>query len=687
MKNKIFLLFILLAYLLLPAQELRFKWAAGFGSKDPDWMHSMVSDAQGNTYTTGWFQGRTDFDPDPVKTYFMTPSNRSIEMFVLKLNANGKLAWAVSIGLKSSSEGTSLTLDKAGNVTITGRFYGKADFDPDPLKTFELNSPSENNAFVMQLSKDGKFKWAVQMSHNIRLLSLCSDQNNNVIGAGLFSDSFAYPLGSNTNKHFSKGQNDVLLLKMDSAGNMLWFKQIGDIGYEHAKAVSSDSAGNLLLSGEFQYTCDMDPGAGQFVLQGYNNNNYLLKLDKNGAFLWAKALDIQIEYGYSDKHIAFDRKGDIYMSGFIFDTCDFDPDTLKTAILPALGQHDGFIMKMNADGGFLWVKGIGGNDSDVTIAEVFTICLDSNGNIYGTGRFSESVDFDPGSGTYKLLALGYLNTFLMKLDTAGNLQWAKAILGAGEGYAIGVSTAGEVYVSGEYGGTPDFDADPLKEFRLPSFGSNDFFVCKYGNCKSSSSVQNISTCGPATVNGIVYDSSGQFIQTISKADGCDSLLTLNLNIIKTDTGIFRRSNTLYARMRAPGISYQWIDCNAGNKLIPGAVDSMFTPSANGSYAVIIINNDCLDTSACMAVTGLGISDFTAGPAFTMYPNPLNEGHLTIETGLTNAVYVVFGSDGKCIQKGTIDAGLNRLSLNLAKGCYLFEVSDGIVFSRKFLLVN
>ena len=79
------------------------------------------------------------------------------------------------------------------------------------------------------------------------------------------------------------------------------------------------------------------------------------------------------------------------------------------------------------DGDFVWAKSMGGPYA-VSVATAITV--DASGNIYTTGGFSGTVDFDPGPGTFNLTAAGNRDIFLSKLDSAGNFLWVSNMGGS-----------------------------------------------------------------------------------------------------------------------------------------------------------------------------------------------------------------------------------------------------------------
>jgi hypothetical protein len=107
--------------------------------------------------------------------------------------------------------------------------------------------------------------------------------------------------------------------------------------------------------------------------------------------------------------------------------------------------------------------------------------------------------------------------------------------------------------------------------------------------------------------------------TYNDGNGNTSIQTQNVVITPIDNGIIQ-VDAITLSASASGASYQWINCNNGNVLIPGATAQSFTATANGNYAVIVTTANCSDTSACQAITTVGIDEIGAS-AIEVYPNP------------------------------------------------------------------
>jgi len=191
------------------------------------------------------------------------------------------------------------------------------------------------------------------------------------------------------------------------------------------------------------------------------------------ALQWAKAMG-----GYfSDigQSIALDGSGNVYTTGYFRGIADFDPGAGVTNLTSA-GSYDIFISKLDASGNFVWAKAIGGLTNDL----VFSIALDGSGNVYTTGSFEGTVDFDPAAGFYNLTSVGNADIFISKLDASGNFVWANAMGGTDmeNGYSIALDGSGNVYTTGVFAGTADFDPG-TGVANLTSAGFYDIFVAKY----------------------------------------------------------------------------------------------------------------------------------------------------------------------------------------------------------------
>src|SRR5205823_11879044 len=113
--------------------------------------------------------------------------------------------------------------------------------------------------------------------------------------------------------------------------------------------------------------------------------------------------------------------------------------------------------KFNSAGSLVWAHRAGGAGADAVRA----ITIDKPGNIYTTGQFSGTADFDPGAGSLNLIGTPNLaNTFVWNLNTSGNINYArmfKTASGFSEGTGIALNATGQVFVGGRFAGTVDLN--------------------------------------------------------------------------------------------------------------------------------------------------------------------------------------------------------------------------------------
>ncbi|MFT5859847.1 MAG: hypothetical protein ACI865_001953, partial [Flavobacteriaceae bacterium] len=180
------------------------------------------------------------------------------------------------------------------------------------------------------------------------------------------------------------------------------------------------------------------------------------------------------------------------------------------------------------------------------------------------------------------------------------------------------------------------------------------------------------------LNSTTYTSSiSSPTVTLTNAAGCDSIVTLDLTINSvSDNTTSLSSNTIQANNTIA--SYVWLNCDNNFAVIPGETNQSYTPSANGNYAVELIENGCMDTSACVAITTIGIIENDFGKDLLVFPNP-TDGNFSIDLGANYATVEVTISEskGKLIRSEKFgQQQVIKLSINEPNGVYLLTVLAG-----------
>jgi hypothetical protein len=194
------------------------------------------------------------------------------------------------------------------------------------------------------------------------------------------------------------------------------------------------------------------------------------------------------------------------------------------------------------------------------------------------------------------------------------------------------------------------------------------------NSTSSSDV--ISACDNYTwTDGISYTASNTTaLDTFTNAAGCDSVVTLDLTIIKNDLTITNNDPLLEATVQT-GATYQWLNCLNTYSEIVGATNASFNGSTNGEYAIEITNSSCVDTSECQIIQLASVFESLIFEGVSIYPNP-NTGLVNIDLNSLNDVAVnVYDISGNLIYaESNISGGVYQFNLEAAKGMYIIEIS-------------
>jgi hypothetical protein len=103
--------------------------------------------------------------------------------------------------------------------------------------------------------------------------------------------------------------------------------------------------------------------------------------------------------------------GYVFTTGGFHGTADFDPGA-DTFTLTSAGDSDMFVQKLDAAGNLIWARAMGGTDSDYAAS----VAVDAQGNVYTTGSFRATADFDSGPDTHTLTVVGYMDMFVHKLS-------------------------------------------------------------------------------------------------------------------------------------------------------------------------------------------------------------------------------------------------------------------------------
>lgn len=355
----------------------------------------------------------------------------------------------------------------------------------------------------------------------------------------------------------------VIHLKAQTTFNSAF--QIGGTGADIAKAIVTDSQGNVYVGGTFRNTVDFDPGAGTTTITAYNGDDgFVAKYSSTGALV--NVYTFTNNLGCNVTALQIDASDNLYIGGNFDGVIDLDPSATGTTNVSTSAYDDVFILKLSSSGTFLWGKSLASYNSNNDVLN--SIALDGSGNVYMAGKFAGSnVDFDPSALTYTLSSKGLYDGYVVKLDASGNFVFAFAIGSTSQDDAMSIVTgsSSQVYVVGQMSGTIDFDpSSGIQNVSLKGF--SDAFIASYNSNGTYAWAESIGGASATLIaNAITIDASnniyiaGQFMGAADFDMGGGSFI---LNSIQTDGFIGK-----YSAMGA----FMW-----ANKLTSTGADNALT---------------------------------------------------------------------------------------------------------------
>lgn len=414
----------------------KWSWVTQAGGTSTDQAFSVRTDQNGNSYIAGSFSTTATFGS-------VTLSSRGgYDIVVAKLDSTGSWQWATSAGGNSTDYAYDLALDSTGNIYVTGAFYTNSASTSfatfGTFSTIKANGSSQD-IFVAKLNNSGSWVWvqtAGSTSTDFGYAITLDNAGNSYITGYAYSGA---KFGSLTTASY--GNSDIIVAKLDSNGTWSWAQTAGSTSNDYGFGISSDSTGNLYVTGYFYSSSTTVATFGSYTLKATGNSNdmFVAKLSNTGTWLWVTSGGgDSSDYGYS---IITDTAGNSYVAGVTYST----NSVFGSFSLSNNDSGDIFVARLNNTGSFTHAVRWGGETSYEDIGE--DVALDAQGNIYVIGSFYGSATF--GSTTLTSEENSQ-DVFVGKLDPAGNWLWAKKAGSTYDDYGKGikVDAASNVYITG-----------------------------------------------------------------------------------------------------------------------------------------------------------------------------------------------------------------------------------------------
>jgi len=396
------------------------QWTKQLGTSSYDSGEGVTTDSSGNIYLTGSTEGGLDGNTNSGKD----------DIFLVKYNSSGTKKWTRQLGSFSYDVGKGVSTDSSGNIYLTGTTYGDLDGN---------TNSGEYDIFLIKYNSSGSKQWTKQLgtSSNDLGMDVTTDSSGNIYVTGYTGGG----LDGNTNS----GSYDIILVKYNSSGTKQWTKQLGTSSEDWGYGVTTDLSGNIYLTG----------GTGG-ELDGNTNSTgeediFLIKFNSSGTKQWTKELVTSSnDSGYG---VTTDSSGNIYLTGDTGGGLDGNTNS---------GNKDIFLIKYSSSGTKQWTKQLGTSSND----HGWKVTTDSSGNIYVTGWTEGGLDGNTSSGSDDI--------FLVKYNSSGTKQWTKQLGTSSNDVGMDVTTdsSGNIYVTGYTGGGLDGNTNS---------GEWDIFLIKYNS--------------------------------------------------------------------------------------------------------------------------------------------------------------------------------------------------------------
>ncbi|MCP4589476.1 MAG: hypothetical protein GY842_01900, partial [bacterium] len=357
-------------------------WSSYLGGSDQDHCESVAVDGDGNilvtgtTYSAGWVSGGWDATRDGQR-----------DAFVAKLTSSGVHAWSSYLGGDGSDYGYGIAVDSEGNILVAGYTLSSAWVSGGWDTIYGGNNRSDG--FVVKLAPWGGHVWSSYLGGNIgdHGYGVAVDSSGNVLVTGLTVSSDWVSGGWDT-EHDGSLSTDGFVVKLTSTGDHVWSSYLGGGGPDEGYAITSDSADNILVTGETGSPHWVS--GGWDTTRGNRRDGFVVKLAASGGHVWSSFLGgmgLDAATG-----IATDASGNILVTGQTgsahwisggWDTTfngdygegegeihcsEGEGEWCVGPCFPGEGEcrydSDGFVVKLTSSGEHVWSSYLGGNHDD-----------------------------------------------------------------------------------------------------------------------------------------------------------------------------------------------------------------------------------------------------------------------------------------------------------------------------------
>ncbi len=505
------------------------------------------------------------------------------------------------------------------------------------------------------------------------------DNQNNIIAAGFYDGNIDLDPGQSNLSQTSAGLNNGFLIKTNEIGDLIWSKNFAGPVQVYANSVGLDDSNNVYVTGIYEGYLAFDNNSADDTLQSAGDFDiFVLKYSPSGNLLWSKRLGDSLKELSPVIHVGKD--GFLYLTASFEGTVNFGTNGVLDTRTSS-GQQDIFILKMDVLGNSIWVKQIEGVDYKYSGG----LSADAQGNVYTTGSFASTVNFDQGiSPATSKTSNGGTDIFIAKYKNTGNLSWVNQIgsFGFDIGITVSLDQSGNIIASGSYSATADFDAGPGVQ-NLNSNGSRDIYITKLDSSGNLIWANSIGGTGLDLSAGLFVNSineillAGRFFNSVDFDPGVgfsnltswglsDAYLT-KLSSNGMHLGSFKVGGT------ANDFGNSVYESNNGSVILGGSITDSATFYSSNSFRLSNSNKGAFIFSLPNSSVGINT---VAKNVFTLSFNNISSNQFNIKLNMNEVINAdLYNLNGQLIQSFTIQNEINFGS-NLPKGSYILNLNNG-----------
>jgi len=295
------------------------------------------------------------------------------------------------------------------------------------------------------------------------------DNQNNLIILGYFADTIFSQY-----YNVSFGSRDIVLLKINQNGDLVWLKKIGSVQSDIAGGIAIDINNNIYFSGTFYQNCWFTNNDSLKSLG--NADIFLAKYSAFGEFQWAKRVGSSSTV-QSVNDLKFDGYENLIMTGLFQDSLIIGSSQTDLDTLIGNSSYSHFIASFSLNGNHIWSKRFLGTSN---LTRFRRIGISQNGYYFG-GFFQGSVELD--IATISSLSTNYYDAFIYKTNFNGDGQWVRKISGQNTDNFRSLATDefDNVYLLGNYNSLSIIvdSTETIANTIAGNVGGYDTYMAKY----------------------------------------------------------------------------------------------------------------------------------------------------------------------------------------------------------------